>query len=77
MRAGRAIAQAGLPPSLAELAGHPFSAQALLRHMAQDKKAEGGALTFILARRIGEAFIAKGVDPAPVRDFLISEGALP
>jgi 3-dehydroquinate synthase len=45
--------------------------------MAQDKKAEGGALTFILARRIGEAFIAKGVDPAPVRDFLISEGALP
>ena len=76
-RAGRAIAEAGLPASLAELPGHPFSAQALLRHMAQDKKAEGGALTFILARRIGEAFIARGVEPAPVRDFLISEGALP
>ncbi len=76
-RAGRAIAEAGLPASLAELSGHPFSAQALLRHMAQDKKAEGGALTFILARRIGEAFIARGVEPAPVRDFLISEGALP
>jgi 3-dehydroquinate synthase len=77
VRAGRAIAQAGLPASLGELAGHPFSAQALLRHMAQDKKAEGGTLTFILARRIGEAFVARGVDPAPVRDFLISEGALP
>ena len=30
--------------------------------MAQDKKAEGGALTFILARAIGEAFVAKGVE---------------
>ena len=39
--------------------------------------AQGGALTFILARRVGEAFTAKGVDPAPLRDFLITEGALP
>ena len=39
--------------------------------------AQGGALTFILARRIGEAFTARAVDPAPLRDFLITEGALP
>jgi 3-dehydroquinate synthase len=76
-RAGRAIAAAGLPTRLAELAGHPFSASALAGHMAQDKKAEGGALTFILARRIGEAFVAKGVDAAAVTDFLVSEGAVP
>ena len=46
----------------------PFGADALVAHMAQDKKAEGGALTFILARRIGEAFVAKGVETAAARD---------
>jgi 3-dehydroquinate synthase len=76
-RAAWAIADAGLPIKLLEVAGFPFRADALIAHMAQDKKAEGGALTFILARRIGEAFVAKGVDPASVRDFLLSEGALP
>ena len=76
-RAGRAIAAAGLPTRLDELAGHPFSAEALVAHMAQDKKAEGGALTFILARGIGEAFVAKGVPAADARDFLLSEGAAP
>jgi 3-dehydroquinate synthase len=43
--------------------------------MAQDKKAEAGRLTFILARGLGEAFVAKDVDAAAVRDFLLSEGA--
>ena len=43
--------------------------------MAGDKKAEGGALTLILARGIGRAFVAKGVDAAKVRAFLIEEGA--
>ncbi|HLY79447.1 MAG TPA: 3-dehydroquinate synthase [Caulobacteraceae bacterium] len=76
-RAARAIAAAGLPTRLAELAGHPFRADALVTHMAQDKKAEGGALTFILARGLGDAFVAKGVDAAAARDFLIGEGALP
>ena len=30
--------------------------------MAQDKKAEGGRLTLVLARRLGEAFVARDVD---------------
>jgi 3-dehydroquinate synthase len=55
--------------------GGPFSVQALLSHMAQDKKAEGGRLTFILARALGEAFVAKEVEAAAVRDFLIEDGA--
>jgi 3-dehydroquinate synthase len=76
-RATRAIAAAGLPTRLAELSGHPFSAAALIAHAGQDKKAEGGALTFVLARGIGEAFVAKGVDPAVLTDFLKAEGALP
>jgi 3-dehydroquinate synthase len=45
--------------------------------MGQDKKAEGGRLTFVLARAIGEAFVAKGVDSEAVRAFLLAEGATP
>jgi 3-dehydroquinate synthase len=77
IRAERAIAAAGLPVRLHEVAGHPFRAEALIASMAQDKKAQAGALTFVLVRAIGEAFVAKGVDPDPLRDFLIAEGALP
>jgi 3-dehydroquinate synthase len=76
-RAARALAAAGLPTRLGEVPGHPFRADALATHMAQDKKAEAGRLTFILARRLGEAFVAKGVPADAVRAFLIDEGALP
>jgi 3-dehydroquinate synthetase len=38
--------------------------------IAQDKKVKRGALTFILVRGIGQAFIARGVDPGEVRTFL-------
>ena len=44
--------------------------------MAQDKKAEGGRLTFILARRAGEAFVARDLDAGRMRAFLVSEGAV-
>jgi len=74
-RAAAAIAAAGLPTRLADVPGHPFDADRLVRHMAQDKKAEGGRLTFILARSLGEAFVAKGVGADAVRSFLIAEGA--
>jgi 3-dehydroquinate synthase len=74
-RATAAIAAAGLPTRLDEIPGHPFDAERLVRHMAQDKKAEGGRLTFILARRLGEAFVARDVDQGAVQRFLTSEGA--
>ena len=76
-RAEAAIAAAGLPTRLSEVAGGPFTADALVAHMAQDKKAEGGRLTFILARGLGDAFVAKDVEAGFVRDFLLAEGALP
>jgi 3-dehydroquinate synthase len=75
VRAERAIAASGLPTSLAGLPGMPFDAERLVEHMQQDKKAQGGKLTFILAKAIGDAFTAKSVDPVAVRDFLIGEGA--
>ena len=67
------VAAAGLPTRL-DQAG-TFDADRLLALMAGDKKAEGGALTLILARGIGQAFVAKGVDAGTVRAFLIEEGA--
>ena len=75
VRASAAIAAAGLPTRLDEIPGAPFDAERLVRHMAQDKKAEAGRLTFILARGLGEAFVAKNVDAEAARRFLLSEGA--
>ena len=76
VRAVNAVAAAGLPARLSDLGGRRFAADDLLRHMAQDKKAEGGRLTFILARRAGEAFVARDVDAGRMRAFLVSEGAV-
>jgi 3-dehydroquinate synthase len=73
-RAAAGIGAAGLPTTLSEVAGHPFDAQRLVRHMAQDKKAEDGKLTFILARALGDAFVARDVDAAAVAAFLKLEG---
>ena len=75
-RAARAIAKVGLPTRLDEVPDHPFDAGRLTQHMAQDKKAEGGRLTFILARALGDAFVARDVNAAGVHDFLVSEGAI-
>ncbi len=75
-RAVRAVAAAGLPVRMEEVVGAPFSAERLAAHMAQDKKTERGALTFVLARRIGEAFVAKGVERESVLAFLRGEGAV-
>ena len=45
--------------------------------MRQDKKAEGGALVLVLVRAIGQAFVARNVDPAALHAFLVREGANP
>ncbi|MDO9245943.1 MAG: 3-dehydroquinate synthase, partial [Phenylobacterium sp.] len=77
VRAEAAIAAAGLPTRMDAVAKTPFAAEALVRHMGQDKKAQGGKLTFILARALGDTFVAKDVTARAVRDFLVSEGARP
>jgi 3-dehydroquinate synthase len=74
-RAEEIIGSTGLPVRLDQAQGGPFKADALIARMAHDKKAEAG-LTLVLARRIGEAFLAKGVEPVTLRRFLVSEGAL-
>ena len=67
----------GLPWRLDQVDGAPFAAGRLLEHMVQDKKAEGGRPVLVLARRIGDAFVARDVDAARLRDFLIEQGATP
>lgn len=64
------LARTGLPWRIADIAGARPSTDELLHHMAQDKKVVAGKATFILARGIGEAFIAKDVDTATVRRVL-------
>ncbi|UYN98482.1 MAG: 3-dehydroquinate synthase [Devosia sp.] len=71
--AGRVAAhlrRAGLPTTMAEIPGALGSTESLLAAIAQDKKVQRGALTFILTRGIGQAFIEHGVDPQAVHAFL-------
>lgn len=52
-------------------AAHLLTApDALLSHMDQDKKNEGGALTLILARAIGQAFVQKSANREDVHAYL-------
>jgi 3-dehydroquinate synthase len=72
-RVERHLAEAGLPTRLAHVPGGTGSAEMLMEAMAQDKKVRDGSLTFILAHGIGKAFIARGVERASLRDFLVEE----
>jgi 3-dehydroquinate synthetase len=46
------------------------SPDSLIDAMRQDKKAEGGALTFVLVRGIGHAFVARDVQADAVHRVL-------
>jgi 3-dehydroquinate synthase len=63
----------GLPMRLRAIGGdnrRHWSAARLIEHMRGDKKAEGGRLTFVLARGIGKAFVSREVDEAALRGLL-------
>ncbi|QBK29204.1 3-dehydroquinate synthase [Roseitalea porphyridii] len=64
------LERAGLPTDLSAIRSHIADADTLMDFIAQDKKVSRGALTFILTRGIGEAFIARDVPPSEVRAFL-------
>ncbi|MGJ0507962.1 MAG: 3-dehydroquinate synthase [Methylocystis sp.] len=72
-RVAKHLASVGLPTEIHQIPGFDADAQAILTAMYQDKKVEGGALTFILMRGVGEAFIAKSVEPVEVLAFLNDE----
>jgi 3-dehydroquinate synthase len=60
----------GLPTRLSDVPGGLPDAEDLMKRIGQDKKVSRGTLTFILTRGVGQAFIAKDVPPAAVKDFL-------
>lgn len=63
------FAGAGLPSGLAA-AGVAADGEKLAGHMKHDKKMEGGALPFLLARGIGQTFLARDVNLDDVAAFL-------
>jgi len=59
-----------------QVAGGPFKLERLMSHMGQDKKAEGGAITLVLVRAIGDAFVQKKVSVERLAAFMAAEGAV-
>lgn len=72
VRVARHLDSIGLPTTL-EAAHVDADGATLVGHMAHDKKMESGRLPFLLARGIGQTFLAKDVDLTAVAAFLDSE----
>ena len=60
----------GLPTHMSDIEGPLPPIADLVAIMRQDKKAQSGKLTFILARSIGDAFIAKNIPDEEISAFL-------
>jgi shikimate kinase/3-dehydroquinate synthase len=63
----------GLPTRIGDIPDFKGDPESLLAAMRQDKKVERGKLTFILARGIGESFVARDIDEGGVSAFLSRE----
>ncbi|OSP55454.1 3-dehydroquinate synthase [Pseudoruegeria sp. SK021] len=64
------LAEMGMKKDLADIPGDLPDADALIALMGQDKKVVDGKLRFILARGIGQAFVADDVDAHTLRGVL-------
>ncbi len=69
-RVARHLKSVGLPVHASEIPGERLTPESLLALMRQDKKAQAGSLTFILAHGIGEAFIARDIAESDITAFL-------
>jgi 3-dehydroquinate synthase len=69
-RLARHLASVGLPTALEAIGGRRFAAGRLIEHMRRDKKVADGRITFVLARGIGQAFLAKDVALGEVEAML-------
>ena len=67
------LREVGLPTRIGDISGLAVEAEEIIDAMQQDKKVERGSLTFILARGIGDCFVAKKVDAGEIRGFLQNE----
>lgn len=69
-RASAHLAAVGLPTHLKDVPGGVPPVDTLMDLISQDKKVKRGALTFILVRGIGQAFVENNINSADVRTFL-------
>jgi 3-dehydroquinate synthase len=69
-RVQRHLATVGLPTHVSDVPGAWPGADAMMDLISQDKKVKRGQLTFILARAIGDAFVARDIDASEVRTFI-------
>jgi 3-dehydroquinate synthase len=63
-------AAVGLPTRPTDINGVSWDTDALLDHMQSDKKVENGKVTFILAKGIGGAFIARDINMDDARHIV-------
>ena len=75
-RAEAHLKAVGLPTRMRDIPGFDARTEDFLAAMRQDKKVDRGRLTFILARGIGQSFVARDVDEASVSAFLTREMAV-
>jgi 3-dehydroquinate synthase len=75
-RAEAHLKAVGLPTRMRDIPGFDARTEDVLAAMRQDKKVDRGRLTFILARGIGQSFVARDVDEAGVSAFLTREMAV-
>ncbi len=66
----RHLAGIGLPTNITDISGPAPTTEELLAHMAHDKKAKDGKLTFVLLRGIGQAFTSRDVPLEAVSQVL-------
>ena len=71
------LAAMGMKRDLADIPGNLPGAETLLDLMGQDKKVVAGQLRFILARRIGAAFVTGDVPPDAVLQVLRDSATRP
>ena len=63
----------GIATDPRRLLNQGFPVDAVIDAMTRDKKAEAGALRFVLWHGIGDAFLTGGVDPARLREILAAD----
>jgi len=68
------IQKSGLKCNLSEL-DYRFEANDLVKSMQGDKKSENGAISLILLKALGEAFVLKNVDKDIITQFWLDNGA--
>ena len=73
MRVEQHLKAVGLPTRIGDIPGFETDPGSLLAAMHQDKKVERGKLTFILARGVGEGFVARDIEEGGVSAFLARE----